>query len=265
MIKLIVTDMDGTFLNDRHEINEEFWPIFEDLKKREITFAVASGRQYYNLLKNFDKIKNEIIFVAENGTYIVEKDKELYVNSIDKEHVKELVKIGRKIKSANVVLCGKKAAYVETDEPELISEIEKYYERYEILKDVLESEIEDEILKVTFCDLEGSELNVYPHFKEFEKEFKVAVSGKIWLDITNFNANKGVAVEKLQKMLNVTKDETMVFGDYLNDLEMMGSGTYSFAMGNAHHKLKEVANYIADTNNNGGVVKTIKEYVLNDK
>ena len=262
MIKLIVTDMDGTFLNDQHEINPEFWDVFQELKERNITFAVASGRQYYNLLSKFDRIKDEIIFVAENGTYIVEKNQELYVNSIDKNHVKELVKIGRKIKTANVVLCGKNAAYIESNDPDLVAEIEKYYERYEILEDVLEAE--DEILKVTFCDLEGTgtEFDVYPHFKSFEKEFKVAISGKIWLDITNFDANKGVAVDKLKDRLEINFDETMVFGDYLNDLEMMTVGKYSFAMENAHPKLKKLANYLAKSNNAGGVVEAIKEYAL---
>lgn len=54
----------------------------------------------------------------------------------------------------------------------------------------------------------------------------------------------------------------MVFGDYLNDLEMMSTGKYSFAMKNAHPLLKEHCNFTAESNNDNGVIKAIKKYVL---
>ncbi|MGL5963169.1 MAG: HAD hydrolase family protein, partial [Fusobacteriaceae bacterium] len=71
MIKLVVTDMDGTFLNDKKEFSEEFWDIYSEMERREIKFVVASGRQYQNLRKNFERIKEKIIFIAENGSYVV--------------------------------------------------------------------------------------------------------------------------------------------------------------------------------------------------
>ena len=49
MIKLIASDMDGTLLNDKDEIHEEFYQVFQELKNQNIIFAAASGRQYYNL------------------------------------------------------------------------------------------------------------------------------------------------------------------------------------------------------------------------
>ena len=56
MIKLIATDMDGTLLNENGEINKEFKEVFNKLKEKKIMFCAASGRQYYNLLKNqFDQ------------------------------------------------------------------------------------------------------------------------------------------------------------------------------------------------------------------
>ena len=44
----------------------------------------------------------------------------------------------------------------------------------------------------------------------------------------------------IQKKFNISKKETMVFGDYLNDLEMMENAYYSYAMKNGHEKIKEV-------------------------
>ncbi|MEG1808178.1 MAG: HAD hydrolase family protein, partial [Cetobacterium sp.] len=172
----------------------------------------------------------------------------------------KLVNIGRKIDNAYVILCGKKSAYIESKDKRLIEETEKYYDRYEIVQDI--TKIQDEILKVTICDFSGAEENSYKYFKDFCKLAQVTVSGQIWLDITANNVNKGVSMKKIQKALNIGYEETMVFGDYLNDLELMKSGYYSYAMENAHEDLKKVSRFIAKKNTENGVVQAIKEVVL---
>ena len=217
MIKLIASDMDGTLLNDKNEIHEEFYKVFQELKNKNIIFAAASGRQYYNLAKRFEKIKDDMMFIAENGTFVVYKGEELLLNALDKETAIELIKIGRHIKESYVVLCGKKSAYIESKDERLIKEVEKYYEKYKIVNDL--TKVEDDILKVTICDFIGSEENI-------------------------------------------KHEETMVFGDYLNDLEMMESAYHSYAMENAHDDLKKVARFRAKKNTENGVVEKIKE-VLN--
>ena len=49
MIKLIATDMDGTFLDSSKRFSMEFFDIFEELRKRKIKFVIASGNQYFRL------------------------------------------------------------------------------------------------------------------------------------------------------------------------------------------------------------------------
>ena len=94
----------------------------------------------------------------------------------------------------------------------------------------------------------------------------VRPSGVNWLDIYSSNANKGTAIDIIQKKFNISKKETMVFGDYLNDLEMMENAYYSYAMKNGHEKIKEVSNFETDfTNNENGVIETIKKYVLKNE
>ena len=259
MIKFIASDMDGTLLNEKNEINKEFFDIFNKLIEKDIIFAAASGRQYYNLLKRFDKIKDNMMFIAENGTFVVYKGEEIIVNSLDKNVAVDLIKIGRTIENSYVIVCGKKSAYIESREERLVRETKKYYERYEIIDDL--TKVEDDILKVTICDFSGSEFNSNNYYNEYKDKLQVTVSGEIWLDITAKGVNKGVAINKVQDMLNINHKETMVFGDYLNDLEMMGSAYYSFAMENAHDDLKRVSRFIAKSNNDNGVVEAIKEVV----
>jgi len=260
MIKLIASDMDGTLLNDKNEIYEDFYKVFEELKKRNIIFAAASGRQYHTLVKQFDSIKDDMMFIAENGTFVVYKGKELLLNSLNKETAIELIKIGRNIKESYIVLGGKKSAYIESDDKRFINEVEKYCAKYKIVSDL--TEVEDDILKFTICDFMGSQKNSETYYNDYKDKLQISISGEIWLDITDKGINKGLAIKKLQKLLNIKHEETMVFGDYLNDLEMMSSAYHSYAMENAHDDLKKVARFRAKKNTENGVVEKIKE-VLN--
>ena len=260
MIKLIATDMDGTLLNSNNEIQEGFYDVFNEIKEKEIIFAAASGRQYYNLLERFKGIDDNMMFIAENGTFVVYKGEELIVNSLDINIARELIKVGRTIDNAYVILCGKNAAYIESRDKRLVEQTEKYYARYEIVSDL--TTIEDDILKVTICDFSGSENNSNKYFDDYRDKAQICVSGEIWLDMTAKGINKGLAIKEVQDKLNIKFEETMVFGDYLNDLEMMDSAYHSYAMENAHDDLKKVARFRAKKNTENGVVEKIKE-VLN--
>ena len=136
MIKLIATDMDGTLLNSNNEIQDGFYEVFNEIQEKEIIFAAASGRQYYNLLDRFKGIEEKMMFIAENGTFVVYKGEELIVNSLDINLARELIKIGRTIKNSYIILCGKKSAYIESCDERLIEQTQKYYTRYEIVSDL---------------------------------------------------------------------------------------------------------------------------------
>ncbi len=260
MIKLIATDMDGTFLDDHNQFPKDFYNIFHKLKEKDIIFGAASGRQYYNLVERFHDIQEQMLFIAENGTYVVYKGKELYSQTLKLEEAKKFVEMARNIEGVHIVLCGKKAAYIENSAPEALVEVNKYYARCELVDDLMH--LEDEILKVSLLDFKGAEQNSATYFTQFKNDYQVTIGGYYWMDIMNPGANKGIAIKRVQELLNIQPDETMVFGDYLNDIEMMQSAYYSFAMGNAHEKIKEIARFEAKTNNQAGVIETIKEHIL---
>ena len=141
----------------------------------------------------------------------------------------------------------------------VLNDIEKG--NYEIIDDY--KNLNEQILKVALFDVFGSSVNSYPKIKDkLDKNLSAVVSSVNWIDIMNKNLNKGTAVKRLQNLYNIRKEETMAFGDFNNDIEMLKCAQYSFAMENASDELKKYANYTADTNNNFGVVKAIKEFVL---
>ena len=261
MIKLVITDMDGTLMSDTKEIHPSFWEVHQQLVERGIIFAVASGRQVYNLEEEFANIKDDTLFIAENGTIVRYKGRDVYINELDKQLLSKVVAKSREVEGIEMVVCGRRSAYVENDDPKLLKEVRKYYHRLEIIEDL--TLVEDEIVKIAIYDSIGSEINSAKAFAEFSNNYKVTVSGPEWLDISNMGASKGDAIRRAQEKLGIAKEETMAFGDYLNDYEMLQESGLSYAMKNSHPDLLKVARFVTEyDNNNNGVVETIRKVLL---
>ncbi|EOV8091627.1 HAD family hydrolase [Vibrio parahaemolyticus] len=260
-IKFIASDMDGTLLDQYGRLDPEFFDLFLQLEEQGILFSAASGRQYYSLRDTFAPIQERMLYVAENGTLVMYQDKELYSCTIEKSEIDAIVQTARDIEGTHLVLCGKRSAYIETKDPKALEEFQKYYHRCEYVPDLLA--VEDEFIKVAICHFEGSEELVYPTMKaKFDDTHQVVVSAKIWLDVMNAKASKGSAIKHLQETMNFTPAETMTFGDYLNDLEMLQVSEHSYAVANAHDEVKKIARFSAPSNQEAGVLKVIKEKVL---
>jgi Cof subfamily protein (haloacid dehalogenase superfamily) len=256
-IRLIATDMDGTLVDDHKRIHDELWPLVDELHARGITFCPASGRQYHNLRQEFEDVADELVFVAENGAWVVARDEELFSDGLELDVARAVASRVRSIPGAGAVLCGKRSAYVERQDPPFLDQAAAYYARLRVVPDLLEVE-GDEVLKVAVYDFASAEEGAAPRLADLRATHQVAVSGRHWVDVMSPVANKGRALRRLQERLGVTPDQTMVFGDFLNDLEMMDAATYSFAMANAHPLLKQRASWVAPANSANGVVRAIR-------
>lgn len=257
-IKLIVSDMDGTLLNSKHEVSPQFFSAFKKLKEKGIKFAVASGRQYYSLRERMDPVKDEMIYIAENGAIVMDDGAVKHLVPMDIDLVHQIIKEVRELDNKYLILCGKKQAYIEKNDPRFMKPFLNHYEKYQVVDDLLKV-TNDVILKVTICDLVGAEENSLPHVEHFKKDLQVKLSGEIWIDFNHKEAQKGNALKALQKNLGISKEETIAFGDYLNDLELFEHAGRSYAMQNAHEKVKAIATHHIGSNDDLGVEKVLEE------
>jgi hydroxymethylpyrimidine pyrophosphatase-like HAD family hydrolase len=77
--------------------------------------------------------------------------------------------------------------------------------------------------------------------------------------LSHKEANKGVALQKLLDHYNIDRSEILVFGDYLNDIEMLRMTPNSVAMGNAHPEIKAMASIVTESHDNFGVERVLQE------
>lgn len=261
MIKLISTDMDGTLLNDKKEFPPDFFDILDELKRRNIHFVIASGRSFSSLRISFDGMTDKLDFICDNGAYVVVNGKVVSMSILDPKRLEEMVELCLSIEGTNLVLCGVHGTYFQPSEALPVDEVSKFYLNYTCVDDI--RAVKDDIFKVAICDMNDPEKNSYPIISErFKEDFTVAVTGPRWMDLMNKGINKGAALEKIQRELNISRSETMTFGDYFNDKELLLAADHSFVMANAHPGMFEYGKYRAESNNDCGVTKAIKQYVL---
>lgn len=253
-IKLVATDMDGTLLDSKGNVNPKFYPLYNKLKAQDIHFVAASGRQYHSIATKLESIKDEITIIAENGAVTKRQEEVLLLTNLPNTDIKELVNMVRNFEDKSIfyVLCGKDSAYIEQNNLQFINFFKEYYFKFELVDDLLEVTNDDFLKIAIFCD-KGSESHIYPLVKHLEGKLQVKVSGEVWLDLSHMNANKGHALSKLQKQLGISKEETLVFGDYNNDLEMFAEAGISVAMENAHPNILKAATHITKSNDEEGV------------
>ena len=72
MIKLVVSDIDGTLLEDGgHELNPELFEVILKLREKGMQFAAASGRQWASIEQVFDPVKEKIFYLSDRAAMAV--------------------------------------------------------------------------------------------------------------------------------------------------------------------------------------------------
>lgn len=275
-VRLVVTDMDGTLLDGDKRIPPSLWPLLDELDARESVFAPASGRQAATLQHQLDHATDPghdhdatpggrgIVVIAENGGVVARGDELLDVTTLDPAVAPAVVRRARELadgargprRDLGVVLCAADRAYVERDDQKFLEQVVPYYASRAVVPDLLD--VEGPFVKVAVYDFGGVEESTAPALAELDGAMTVVVSGEHWVDVMTPGVDKAVAVRAVQAKLGITPAQTMVFGDYLNDLGMLATADWSYAVANAHPAILEAARYVAPSNTENGVVRTVR-------
>ena len=261
MIKLVASDMDGTLLDGDGNFHPDTFEMIEKMHQQKIQFVAASGRQYQNLREAFGPVADEIAYICENGAVLMLGGKLIHECLVDHQDVMDMIHDARKVENAHLLVCTKDCAYLETDHPAVMDQVKIYHSNIKII-DKLEN-VPREVVKMSMVDLMKADTNAYAKLRPFWSErLALTVSAATWTDIYHKDTSKGVALQKLQEYYQVSYEETMVFGDYFNDVSMLQQAKYSYAMANAPEGVKAVATYEAASNEEYGVLQVIYDRIL---
>lgn len=265
-IKLIATDMDGTLLNSRGQIDESFFGLFAELERRNIMFVVCSGRFYATLVRNFQRIESGLLLVAHNGAVVQHSDSEQPIFERNIEHklvISTLQQLFAMNLEAEVYLAAKNTAYVMRPSADFKANLIRHDVDFVEIPSLFT--VKEGIKKIGLFQKGGLTATTVRKVKEaFRETFECVAAGEVWLEMMGRNISKGWALAKIQERFGIGPENTLVFGDYYNDLELFQQAAYSFAMANAPADVKKAARFVAPDNDANGVVRVIKRYLAED-
>lgn len=266
-IRLIAVDMDGTLLDSTGQMPAGLASVLAQLQDRGICFCPASGRQFQRLHSQFapfGDVAADLVYLAENGAHAVGGDEPLFSATMDPDDARAVIHTARRLAASqpgiNIVMSTIEAAYLESDSPAFVAEAASYYASRRQVSD-LTDHVDAGVLKIAIHDVGDAEAHVAPTMDDFAatRPLQAALSGAHWVDVLIEGVNKGTALDRIQQHLGITRAQTMVFGDYLNDLELIGAADWSYAMANAHPDILAAARHRAPSNDDSGVLQTIED------
>ncbi|MEB1807287.1 MAG: Cof-type HAD-IIB family hydrolase [Bacillaceae bacterium] len=240
-IKLIAIDMDGTLLNDRHEISEENRKAIKEAEQKGIHVVISTGRTRMTCDDLVNSLSLSSYLITVNGSEIWDEQGNLIERQLlDFSFVEHMYKLKQK----HNTLCW--AASVDNVWREQFPEDFSSHEWMKFGFDIKDDQVRDVILN----ELKQNEA------------LEISNSSPTNLEINASGVNKARAIEKVCERLGITMDNVMAMGDSLNDLAMIKDAGIGVAMGNAQPFVKESADWVTASNIEDGVAVAIRKWAL---
>ena len=281
MIELIVSDMDGTLLNDKMEVSASNVSAINEANRLGIKFMVATGRGYTEAVPALKEVGIDCPMITLNGGQVFDEDGKLVENlGIDKtttRHILEDVKkygLYCEIMTSKRIFSDDKVRRIESmtsllheTNPDTtfkmalvlaVARLEVMHVNYvENFKEVLDDNTQQVLKILVFSDSGQSELDPIRTKLAEDSRLVVTSSFRNNIEINHVEAQKGIALEKFAKKRGIPLENVMAIGDNFNDVSMLKVAGASFAVANAEDGVKVFAKYLTSTNSENGVAEAI--------
>lgn len=291
MIKLIVSDMDGTLFNSQQKISPLNLAAIKEANKQGVRFMIATGRSMDTIGPTADEYGLQCGFILMNGSEVRDENRNIISTiNIDYDTVKSLAEqlnkqgyIPEYMTNKGAQICGNKEkmelnmgyrmmcldrshtlTLEEAVEIGKTSVFMNSLTRNDTIEDMLNKNLEIRKIIVFNPDTEFNTKNRIK-LKEYFPDLSILSSYPENIEINAKYAQKGYGLLKAIENLGIKKEEVAVFGDGLNDLSMFQLFPNSFAPVNAQMEIKKMASEIVPSNNDDGVGKKIFELLYKNR
>ena len=265
---MLVVDVDGTLVNSKKEISEHTKAVLMEAQQRGKTVAIATGRSIAgvrHVAKNIGLPEYGGYVIASNGTTVVNchNGKCIYNQEIPSDMYEPVFEAAKMADVGILVF--------HDDAKELISGngINEYVVADAKACDVAIREADHFIKELTFPINKFLLAGDPDRMKEVERIMKEKFADRLnifrsdpyYLEVLPKFVDKGVAVEKLMKHLDIKKAKVICVGDSYNDLPMLRCAGLGVAMGNAQEEVREASDYVTASNDEDGVAKLVEKFM----
>ncbi|WP_163651677.1 sugar-phosphatase [Listeria sp. PSOL-1] len=269
MYKLVAIDIDGTLLNDKHEITSEVKNAIQKAKALGVKIVLCTGRPLVGVQQYLSDLE-----LREEGDYVISFNGAMVQDTFTKrvlshltlnyQDLKEIYHFSESAK-LHMHFFDEKTLYTPNRHIGKYTVGEAYLTGAQLVFQEIENTPTDLIMsKAMLIDepdiLEAGILKIPA---SFHQKYHLVRSAPHYLEILNKEATKGNAVKQLAMSLGIERSEVMCIGDQENDTSMIAYAGLGVAMGNAIPEIKAKADFITASNNESGVAVAIQKYIVN--
>lgn len=269
-IKLIATDMDGTLLDPKGQVDlPRLEKILDQLEERNIRFVIATGNEIHRVRQLLGHLTDRVVLIVANGARIFENDQLIQYHTWDDQVVDKALKFFKDrecqdqfvVTSMNGGFVKKGTVFTELDKFMTPEMIELLYKRMNFV-DELQTDLFGGVLKMSLVVGEERSDTVLQEINQlFNGHVQAVSSGYGCIDILQEGIHKAWGLQELLKRWDIKSQEIMAFGDSENDVEMLQLAGIAYAMENADDKAKAVATNFAPSNSQAGVYQVLEDWL----
>jgi hypothetical protein len=268
MIKLIVSDVDGTFLPKSRTITDATRKTLTELAERSIAVVLASSRPplgMHHILEDAGMMRIPTPFIGMNGAVIASTNGETLHSATLEPSIVQAVYEAVQGTGVNFMLLDE-TGWWSSGNDELVQR-EAASLRFEPILSGLHERMKSPVNKITLL---GKPDNSAEAKRRIDELFagKIAASSPAnpkFIDITAPDVHKGTAVLWLAAMLGVRSEEICTIGDGDNDTEMFRVSGISVAMGHASEAVRAAATHLTASCEDDGWAKAMQNFVLQNE
>lgn len=269
-IKIIATDMDGTLLDPRGQLDlPRLEKILDKLDHRGVRFVIATGNEVHRMRQLLGHLAERVVLVVANGARIFENNELIQAQTWDDAMVDRALAYFKDrecqdqfvVTAMNGGFVKKGTVFTELDKFMTPEMIEKLYQRMNFV-DEFDPNLFGGVLKMSMVVGEERSESVLQEINDlFDGHVRAVSSGYGCIDILQDGIHKAWGLVELLKRWNLKPEQIMAFGDSENDIEMLELAGISYAMENAEEVVKEIATKVAPANSQAGVYQVLENWL----
>lgn len=268
MTRLFVSDLDQTFLDDKRHFNKpRFEALLDDLAASGDQFAIATGRDEKWVKNKFGKLADRVHLVTGNGaTWRVNGSETLHERNIDMTVLPQLetLLLQPEFSAIRVIAFSANNMYqlsgLDDEKDGIKADVTQTYPNI-IVVDHL-ADIKEPLVSVTGAFSSANAQAVIDVVDNDHLPLHVTTSGYGTVDILAAGVNKATSLAKLIRQIDIKPADLLVFGDGMNDLEMMQLAGQTYIMPNSDERLfGRGYHVVANDNNHDGVLAEIEKII----
>lgn len=261
MLKLIITDIDGTLVKDASpSLNPEYFDVIKQLQAKGIQFMAASGRNLVSMRKFLAPIADDIWMLSSNGSVLVHGEEIIIPKPIPIEWIEEIWTELSKVEGANSLLNAGPVTYAYSEEGEMVPLLRDNY-KYDVRTtgSWFDYPRETTYNMITLFHPNDAENFYIKNLKPIWRErLTYLPSGVKWVDMVMPGNDKGSSFRYVLEKLGIDPSETIAFGDNLNDLSMLEVAGKSYTVANARKEVQEAVDQVLPPYTEDGVLQELK-------